>query len=182
VGKVYEIALFHAERHSELSNFRLALTGFVSVKSKCSPVCGDGTQTPGESCDDGAMNDDDAYGGCTTKCKRGPRCGDGTQQMPHEECDDGMNLTPYSATQSGCAPGCKKPSYCGDGKLDSLFGEKCDDGADKNTGGYGACKQDCTLGPRCGDGNVDEPSETCDDGNAVSGDGCSSKCIQEGPK
>lgn len=181
-GKVYELALFHAERHSEDSRFRLALTGFVSVKSKCAPVCGDGTQTPDESCDDGKMNDDDKYGGCTTECKRGPRCGDGTQQMPEEECDDGMNLTPYSPTQTGCAPGCKKPSYCGDGKLDSLFGEKCDDGADKNTGGYGACKADCSLGPRCGDDNVDEPTENCDDGNAVSGDGCSSKCVKEGPK
>jgi cysteine-rich repeat protein len=128
------------------------------------------------------MNDDNAYGGCTTKCKRGPRCGDGTQQMPQEECDDGMNLTPYSPTQMGCAPGCKKPSYCGDGKLDSLFGEKCDDGADKNTGGYGGCTPDCTLGPRCGDGHIDGPTENCDDGNAVSGDGCSSKCIKEGPK
>lgn len=182
VGKVYEIALFHAERHSDASNFRLALTGFVSVKSKCSAVCGDGTQTPGESCDDGAMNDDAAYGGCTTKCKRGPRCGDGSQQMPQEECDDGMNLTPYSPTRMGCAPGCKHPNYCGDAKLDSLFGEKCDDGGDKNTGGYGGCNPDCTLGPRCGDKTIDEPTENCDDGNAVSGDGCSSLCVKEDPK
>lgn len=182
VGKVYEIALFHAERHSDASNFRLSLTGFVSVKSKCSPVCGDGTQTPGESCDDGAMNNDTAYGGCTTKCKRGPRCGDGTQQMPEEACDDGMNLTPYSPTQQGCAPGCKLPSYCGDGKLDGLFGEKCDDGTNANQGGYGGCNPDCTLGPRCGDKKIDEPTENCDDGNAVSGDGCSAMCVKEDPK
>ncbi len=179
-GKVYEIALFHAERHSDASNFRLSLTGFVSVKSKCAAVCGDGTQTPGESCDDGQMNDDAAYGGCTTKCKRGPRCGDGTQQMPQEACDDGKNLTPYSPTKLGCAPGCKLPDFCGDGKLDSLFGEKCDDGT--NAGGYGGCKPDCTLGPRCGDGNIDDPTENCDDGNAISGDGCSAKCIKEMPK
>jgi fibro-slime domain-containing protein len=180
LGKVYEIALFHAERHSDASNFRLALTGFVSAKSKCAPVCGDGTQTPGEACDDGKLNDDAAYGGCTTKCKRGPRCGDGTQQMPQEACDDGQNLTPYSPDKKGCAPGCKLPSYCGDGKLDSLFGEKCDDGT--NAGGYGGCNPDCTLGPRCGDGKVDEPTENCDDGNAVSGDGCSAKCVKEMPK
>jgi fibro-slime domain-containing protein len=180
LGKVYEIALFHAERHSDASNFRLSLTGFVSSKSKCVPVCGDGTQTPGESCDDGAMNSDTAYGGCTTACKRGPRCGDGVQQTPQEECDDGQNLTPYSPTKQGCAPGCKLPNFCGDGKLDSLFGEACDDGA--NAGGYGGCNPDCTLGPRCGDGNVDEPTENCDDGNAVSGDGCSAKCIKEMPK
>jgi fibro-slime domain-containing protein len=178
-GKVYEIALFHAERHSDASNFRLALTGFVSAKSKCTPVCGDGTQTPGESCDDGKLNDDAKYGGCTTKCKRGPRCGDGVQQT-EEACDDGKNLTPYSPTKQGCAPGCKLPSFCGDAKLDSLFGEACDDGT--NAGGYGGCNPDCTLGPRCGDGNTDEPSENCDDGNSVSGDGCSAKCIKEMPK
>jgi len=126
------------------------------------------------------MNDDTAYGGCTTKCKRGPRCGDGSPQMPQEECDDGMNLTPYSPTQQGCAPGYKFPNFCGDGKLDSLFGEACDDGT--NDGGSGGCKADCTLGPRGGDGNTDEPTESCDDGNTVSGDGCSAKCIKEMPK
>ncbi len=180
-GKVYEIALFHAERHSDASNFRLSLTGFVSVKSKCKPVCGDGVQTPGEACDDGEMNANDAYGGCTTACKRGPRCGDGTQQMPQEACDDGMNLTPYSADGTGCAPGCKLPSSCGDGKIDSLFGEKCDDGTAANTGGYGGCNPDCTLGPRCGDGHVDEV-ESCDDGNTVPRDGCSAVCKKEPPK
>ena len=127
-----------------------------------------------------ARNDDAAYGGCTSKCKRGPHCGDGTQQMPQEACDDGQNLTPYSADKKGCAPGCKLPSYCGDSKLDSLFGEKCDDGT--NAGGYGGCNPDCTLGPRCGDGKIDEPTENCDDGNAVSGDGCSAKCVKEMPK
>jgi cysteine-rich repeat protein len=154
------------------------MTGFVSAKSKCVPVCGDGVQTPGEACDDG--KNDGSYGGCTADCKKGPRCGDGMQQLPQEECDDGKNLTPYSQTKSSCAPGCKLPSYCGDAKLDSLFGEECDDGT--NAGGYGACNPDCTLGPRCGDGNVDEPNEQCDDGNSVSGDGCSAKCDKEMPK
>jgi fibro-slime domain-containing protein len=180
VGKVYEIALFHAERHTRDSNFRLALTGFVSAKSKCEPVCGDGTQTPGEACDDGDDNDDEAYGGCTTHCTRGPHCGDGKRQKPDEECDDGRNLTPYSADGEGCAPGCKLPASCGDGRVDSVFGEACDDG--KNTGEYGGCNADCTLGPRCGDHVLDEAEEECDDGNAVSGDGCTAKCIQEMPK
>lgn len=179
-GNVYEIALFHAERHTSESNFRLALTGFVAAKSHCSAVCGDGTQTPGEACDDGAKNDDNAYGGCTKQCKRGPRCGDGKLQEPEEACDDGNNVTPYSPDQKGCAPGCKLPASCGDSNVDSLFGEECDDG--KNLGGYGGCEADCTLGPRCGDGVIDDPEENCDDGNAVSGDGCSAKCSKEAPK
>jgi fibro-slime domain-containing protein len=179
-GKVYEIALFHAERHTSASNFRLALTGFVEVKSKCTPVCGDGTQTPGEACDDGEDNDDSAYGGCTNLCKRGPRCGDGKLQKPQEACDDGRNLTPYSIDREGCAPGCQLPAWCGDEQVDSLFGEACDDG--KNDGAYGGCEADCTLAPRCGDNVVDDPQEECDDGNAVSGDGCSAKCAEEAPR
>jgi fibro-slime domain-containing protein len=180
VGKVYEIALFHAERHTVASNFRLALTGFVEAKSKCSAVCGDGTQTPGEACDDGDDNDDDAYGGCTTKCRRGPRCGDGMVQPDEEACDDGANITPYTTDGEGCAPGCVPPAACGDAQVDSLFGEACDDGV--NDGAYGGCESDCTLAPRCGDGTIDKSRETCDDGNSVSGDGCSALCAIEEPK
>ncbi len=177
-GKVYEIALFHAERHTSESNFRLALTGFVDAKSKCTAVCGDGTQTPGEACDDGTLNDD--AGRCTSKCLRGPRCGDGKLQPANEACDDGRNVTPYSTNQQGCAPGCKLPAACGDARVDSLFGEECDDGS--NGGEYGGCEADCTLAPRCGDEVIDSPEENCDDGNAVSGDGCSAKCSKEAPK
>ncbi len=179
-GKVYEITLFHAERHTTESNFRLALTGFVDAKSKCTPVCGDGVQTPGEACDQGAANNDTAYAGCTKLCKRGPRCGDSKVQAPQEACDDGANITPYSATMEGCAPGCQAPRYCGDSKIDSVFGEECDDGT--NAGGYGGCNPNCTLGPRCGDGKTQSPDESCDDGNLVSGDGCSAKCVNDTPK
>jgi hypothetical protein len=42
--------------------------------------------------------------------------------------------------------------------------EQCDDGTANNTGAYGGCNPDCTLAPRCGDGHVDMPYETCDDG------------------
>ncbi len=35
IGKVYEIALFHAERAPAESNFKLTLTGFVNTISKC---------------------------------------------------------------------------------------------------------------------------------------------------
>ncbi|HMY20965.1 MAG TPA: DUF4215 domain-containing protein, partial [Polyangium sp.] len=50
-------------------------------------------------------------------------------------------------------------------------------------GGYGGCTSECKLGPRCGDGKAQGPDgEQCDDGNTVSGDGCSSTCQMEGPK
>lgn len=35
--------------------------------------------------------------------------------------------------------------------------------------------------PSCGDGIVDGPGETCDDGNVANGDGCSSTCQTEPP-
>jgi fibro-slime domain-containing protein len=64
-------------------------------------------------------------------------------------------------------------AICGDGI--KTKNEACDDG--KNTGGYGKCGPGCVLGPRCGDGVVQSADgEQCDDGNLVSGDGCSSTC------
>ncbi|HVJ18696.1 MAG TPA: DUF4215 domain-containing protein [Polyangiaceae bacterium] len=181
VGNVYEIAIFHAERQADASNFKLDLTGFVGAKSECSPVCGDGTQTPDEKCDNGDANSNTEYGGCTETCTRGPRCGDAVLQVGNEQCDDGTNLTTYSTTgMAGCAPGCTLSAYCGDAKVDGLFGEQCDDGV--NAGGYNGCASNCTLGPRCGDGQVQNGEEQCDDGNLVTGDGCSSMCENEAPK
>ena len=42
-NKIYEIALFHAERHTNESNFVLTLGGFNKSTSSCTPICGDGT-------------------------------------------------------------------------------------------------------------------------------------------
>jgi fibro-slime domain-containing protein len=175
-GKLYEIALFHAERHTEGSNFNLTLGGFVSAKSHCAPICGDGIVTGDEVCDDGV--NDGTYGSCLPDCKgRGDHCGDAvTQSEGGEECDDGLNLTVWSSTgEPGCAPGCVLGSYCGDGVIDALFGEECDD-----AGPSEKCTQDCRLGERCGDGIVQD-GEECDDGNTVSGDGCDSNCMYEKP-
>jgi fibro-slime domain-containing protein len=176
LGSVYEIVVFQAERHTTQSNYRLTLSGFESVTSVCQSVCGDGIKTPDEACDDGI--NDGSYGSCTPDCKPGPHCGDTqVQSSAGEECDDGVNLTPYG---TGCAPGCKLPGSCGDGQVQSLFGEQCDDGT--NDGGYGECAPGCLLGPRCGDG-ITQPSEgeECDDGNKNGGDGCSANCTKEGP-
>ena len=66
VGRVYEIALFHAERRGCGSNFRLDLAGFRRANSTCSEVCGDGILTSGEECDDGNDVDDDD---CSNECE-----------------------------------------------------------------------------------------------------------------
>ncbi len=118
------------------------------------PYCGDGVVSNGEKCDDGAKNGA-GYGYCTGSCTLGQRCGDGVKNGP-EQCDDGID---NGSTSSGCSSTCTLK--CGNGILDP--GEQCDDGTSKNTGGYGKCNADCTLGPRCGDGIKTAP-ETCDDG------------------
>ncbi|MEZ4311367.1 MAG: DUF4215 domain-containing protein [Polyangiaceae bacterium] len=174
VGKIYEIVVFQAERHTSQSNYKLTLSDFVNATTVCQSVCGDGVKTPDEVCDDGT--NDGSYGSCTEDCQFGPYCGDGVLQPDHEECDDGVNLTPYG----GCAPGCKQGAFCGDGNVDSLFGEQCDDGV--NDGGYNECAPDCVLGPRCGDGVLQPDHEECDDGNKVNGDGCDNDCESSIPQ
>jgi fibro-slime domain-containing protein len=176
IGKVYEIVVFQAERHTSASNYKLTLSKFTSTRSVCKSVCGDGIVTSDEECDDGTAKNTGPYNGCSALCTRSDYCGDGVKNGP-EECDDGYNLTPYDPTGVKCAPGCKKPSYCGDGIVDSVLGgEQCDDG--KNDGGYGECFPGCVYKDRCGDGVVNGP-EQCDDGNRKNGDGCNANCRRD---
>jgi fibro-slime domain-containing protein len=135
-GKIYEIAVFHADRHPRESNYQLTLSSFSTKRTSCLPRCGDTVVTAGEECDDGdGKNSDTAYGGCTTKCKFGPYCGDEHIDSPDEDCDNGTkNGEPYG-TPNGCTNACKKVHYCGDGIIDSAFGEECDGGS--------TCTKDC---------------------------------------
>ena len=81
------------------------------------------------------------YGGCRPGCgSRGPFCGDAVTENGVEQCDDGRNLSTYN--QSGCAPGCKTAPRCGDMRVDSLWGETCDDG---NTASDDGCNKSCQL-------------------------------------
>ncbi len=181
LGGLYEITLFHAERHTAGSNFKLTLTGFAPTSSTCGPMCGDGVVIAPEQCDLGTAMNVGGYNGCTATCRRGPSCGDAMVQAPDEQCDDGLNLTLYGSNgMPGCAPGCVDSGYCGDAKLDGIFGEQCDLGAAMNTGAYSGCLATCLLGPRCGDGILQKESgEECDDGGTVGGDRCSHDCKVE---
>lgn len=63
-------------------------------------------------------------------------------------------------------PNTSAPSFCSDGLREPW--EECDDG--NLEGGYGGCEPDCTRGPHCGDGVIDEGYEICD------GPGCPVDC------
>jgi fibro-slime domain-containing protein len=180
-GNLYEIVVFHAERHPIDSNYQLTLSNFTRNRTSCIPTCGDNVATVFEECDNGLANSNTAYGGCTTDCHFGPRCGDRvTQPEFGEECDDGQNTTiTYGAT--GCGPGCKLPPRCGDGKVDPV--EQCDNGAGNSDPGYGGCTTTCALGPACGDGRVQQQfGEECDDGLNIGGYGQCGPMCKLGPR
>jgi cysteine-rich repeat protein len=66
-GHVYEMSLFHAERHVVGSDFTLTLVGFEKTTTQCTTQCGDGIRAGDEECDDGANNS--PTGNCGTDCK-----------------------------------------------------------------------------------------------------------------
>jgi len=92
-------------------------------------------------------------------------CGNGITE-PGEQCDD---MNPVDT--DGCRNTCRLPA-CGDGIASTT--EVCDTGGNTAT-----CDSDCSV-VQCNDGIINTAgNEQCEDGNAVSGDGCSSSCRLE---
>jgi len=140
--KVYEVAIFHAERHTNASNFSLTLDGFVTERSTCDYTCGDGVTTRFEFCDDGTAQNTGEYGHCKSDCSGlGPHCGDAVvDEDDGEECDDGDNL----GALSGCNPDCTRGPSCGDGVRQPALGEECDAGPNNGRPGSG-CSATCLV-------------------------------------
>ncbi len=164
-----------------------SVTGTILGPDGPPPACGDGLVEGGEECDPPGN-------GCDAACQW--ICGDGVAHPPTEPCDSG------GVNTAGCNFDCTLPT-CGDGLTNTAAGEQCDDSGESAT-----CDDDCTA-VSCGDGNVnatageecDPPNgvncdalcqriascgdgvldsgEQCDDGNNVSGDGCSATCQSE---
>ena len=141
VGKVYEVSIFHAERHETQSNFRLTLDGFVTERSECSDTCGDGIRTRFEFCDDGTGQNTGEYGRCNDLCTAlGPHCGDGIVQDTFEDCDNGENL----GGSNGCNPDCTAGPFCGDGIRQPELEESCDAGEQNGAPGS-SCSATCDV-------------------------------------
>ncbi len=143
----------------------------------------------GEECEDGGRANGD---GCSSRClNEGSTpigsvtaiCGNGELE-DGEQCDD-ANETDGDGCSSACvyegADMCVYECFASDG---SRVGNNCSSDAqcDEAAGEYCApLSQPC-----CGDGETDYSSlgyatyESCDEGDALDGDGCSSRCLYEG--
>jgi cysteine-rich repeat protein len=133
----------------------------------CEPAtCGDGFVYTGvEACDDANASNSDFCAGCSVAF-----CGDGFVFEDVEPCDEGAGNS--ATAPDTCRPGCQTPR-CGDGVVDT--GELCDVAGNATS----SCDIDCTL-PSCGDGQTNVAfGETCDDANAIAGDGCTPTCVIE---
>ncbi|MDF1564175.1 MAG: DUF4215 domain-containing protein [Deltaproteobacteria bacterium] len=141
------------------------VTARLTITVAPADVCGNGTVSGSEACDDGNTADGDY---CSAACDAVTgRCGDGSQQT-NEACDDGNTVDgDYCSADCAAATGA-----CGDGTLQT--NEACDDG---NTADGDYCSADClTANGACGDGTL-ETFEACDDGNTADGDYCSADCM-----
>jgi cysteine-rich repeat protein len=145
-----------------------------SANCKSNETCGNKVVDTdiGEVCDDGNNTNGD---GCSADCRSLEVCGDGEINTEHEQCDNGTtgSNANSNAPNAECRTDCSL-QRCGDDIIDALHGEVCDHGSANSDTVANACRTSCQPA-HCGDRVVDT-GEVCDDGNAVSGDGCSADC------
>lgn len=132
----------------------LCAGGTPTSADTCNPICGDGLIKGTEACDDSNTNSGD---GCSNSCtvETGWTCS-GTPSSCTPILTDGLCVGPETCCTGG-PPGCN-PTNTG-----ALAGYTC----------TGVNATVCTT--TCGDLVIISP-ENCEDGNALSGDGCSSTC------
>lgn len=170
--------------------------------------CGDGRLEAGEGCDDGGTVAGDGCN-ATCKVENGKACNamapgaTGDASCESGVCDKSLNETGTCklkgcgdgrldagegcddnniANGDGCNSACKieDGQRCNTSAPGAIGGASCAGGlCDMASGsGSGGGSSGVCYSQRCGDGKV-QLGETCDDGNAADGDGCSSQCAIE---
>ena len=94
-----------------------------------------------------------------------------------DTCPNDYNPPPAGGTEQN-SNACVLTT-CGDGVLSAS--EACDDGLSETPpSNAGNCNATCSAVTFCGDGYIQATKgEACDDGNSLSGDGCSRTCVSE---
>ncbi|MBU1705813.1 DUF4215 domain-containing protein, partial [Patescibacteria group bacterium] len=135
----------------------------------------------GEECDDGNTRNGD---GCSSQCLHEgsipqtavyATCGNNLVESG-EDCDDGNLINRDGCSDRCLAEGTQACVYqCNNVVKNCTSDVQCDDGDP-------ATADSCDLknAPCCGNGGAPETGESCDDGNVLSGDGCSNQCLREG--
>jgi len=103
-------------------------------------VCGDGTQDPGEQCDDNNLINGD---GCSDTCQITVECSDGVNNDPLYDA-----LIDFAGGDTGCVNDFdnNETAYCGDGQIQNPNddGSGANGGAEQCDGGP-TCNPDCTT-------------------------------------
>ncbi|CAK86549.1 unnamed protein product (macronuclear) [Paramecium tetraurelia] len=149
----------------------------------CTPICNDGLVIEKEVCDDQNNIQFDGCYKCQQSCLL--ECLNCVENKCYQ-CFDGWQLIDYGCYQ-----------YCGDGQVAKSSMEQCDDGNDDIGDGCYQCKFECvpycrscadrhtclvcekyfelsnnSCKPICGDDNIVDGLEECEDGNDIPYDGC----------
>lgn len=125
-----------------------------TIVSGASGLCGNGVVNAGEECDY-AGEQYSGYGNCSVNGSGGY-----TGNMTKSVCNNCLSVS--NSTVSCATVATKLKISCGDGKVQTNFGEICDNG-DKNGSPLDLCGTNCQLvaQPICGNGVLDS-GEYCD--------------------
>ena len=158
----------------------------VANSAACSDgsVCTIGDTCANKACQSGTAQACSDGNACTTdSCNPTTGCVNVNNTLA---CNDNNACTSGDTCSGGACVGttvnCNDSNLCTNDACNSSTGcthANVTDGT--GCGGYNTCRTGLCVAPACGDTTLNgAQGETCDDGNTVNGDGCSSTCKTEG--
>ncbi|NCP67395.1 DUF11 domain-containing protein [bacterium] len=155
-------------------------------------ICGDGMVETGEMCDDGNTNNGD---GCSNTCQLEPACVGTPFFAPNPTTPNSKSVFSWDTANTGVdvTLNCSGSAITNFTKTVPSNGtEEINVPITATNGSQATCRLvengtnvpscaatldvDTGIGPFCGDGLVNQPSEQCDDGNTNNTDSCSNTC------